>query len=124
PLAHAHTLLPLGRKSRFRLEVGDVFEDGDVFGEDFTVVELEGGHLAAGVDGEIVPALRGLLVLDTDVVGGKTGLVKRDARGQRTGERGEIKIHKEVSFFAGSVFLKRRVSWQFRRGLVFLYWNV
>jgi hypothetical protein len=47
--------------------VGQVLHDGRAFGEDGAVVELQGGHIALGVDGAEVAPIAGLLGLEIDL---------------------------------------------------------
>ena len=86
----------LRREVRVRKLVSDVLQDRGVLGEERAVVDADRRHHAERIDFEIIRAVGhdalGLRI-DFDEAGVRAGLVERDARGKRTGEGREIKVH-------------------------------
>ena len=88
----------LGRQAAVGLLIGNVLHDGRALAQQLAIVQTQRRDVALGIDGQIVLAMLGLLGLeiDLDQIKRQTSLAQGDMRGDRTGTRGVVKLHRRV----------------------------
>jgi hypothetical protein len=78
-----------------RYAVSQVLHDGRALGDHLAIVELQRGHIALRVDGEVVVAAGSFLAGEVDAheVEVQAGFAQDDVGGQRAGAGGVIELH-------------------------------